>query len=408
MSATLLADLDGLLKRHYSGDFVAAQQNFEADFISELPKAPDKPGGESGAVYFGVNLQRSQSGGAQNEDEQFRQNQTAIRKQSTIAAKKNIWAIQLTGFAITMSKAQVDAFVAGLESEFEDKLSAMKKDMNRQFFNDGTGNLALVNGAVTANATVTVDTPGVQYLFPGMVLDLFNSAGTVKQAASVVINSIDETNSTITLNQVVTVADNGLIVRNNIKDSAPTDGKEVMGLKGIADDGTLFTTFQGLSRSTYDIWKGTAIDASGATITNDLLQRSIDKGERRSGRTVTDLFSHRNQRRGYLNVVTPLKRFQNENMNAGMKDNEGKGLEWNGMMWNVSHDCQRDTVYMIPKKDVQRFEALATKLDDTEGSTIHRIGRTDTFEAYYKNYSNVGTKYPASVIKLSGLATYSE
>lgn len=405
MSATLSTDLDGLLKRHYAGDFIAAQQNFEADFINELPKATEKPGGESAAVFFAVNLQRSQSIGAQNQDEQFRTNQTAVRKQSTIAVKVNIAPIQITGFALAVSKNSVDAFVSGLESEFEDKLSAMKKDMNRQFFGYGSGVIASCSSGSSSSTTVTV--ASVQYLFPGMVVDIFNSAGTTKQAAAVVIQTISESANTFVVNQAVTCDSTSIVVRNNILDSAPTDGKECMGLQGMADDNTLFTTFQGLSRSTYGIWQGSVVDASNATVTNDLLQRAVDKGERRSGRSITNVYSHRNQRRGYLNIVTPLKRFNSDAMNSGRGSNDGD-MEWNGLTWKVSHDCQKDHIYFIPKKDVERFEAHATKLDDTEGTTVHRISRTDTFEAYYKNYSNVGTKYPASLVKIKNLQTYSE
>lgn len=401
MSTTILSDLDGLLKRHYSSGFVAAQQNFLADFMSMLPAATEKMGGEDGAFRFPVNLQRAQNGGAQNENESFRDNQTATRKQSTIAAKINIWPVELTGFAITMSKSQVDAFVSGLESEFEDKLTAMKKDMNRQAFGVGTGTLSLVNGALVASTALVVDS--VQYFFPGMRIDIFNAAGTVKQASAVLISSINETTLTLTLALAVTVDDNGIIVRQKVKDSAPADGKEMMGLFGITDDGTEFVTFQNISRTTFDVWDGSITDAAGASITNDILQRSIDKGERRSGRGIDTILSHRNQRRQYLNLTTPLKRFQDSKLDSGWSS-----LDWNGMSWKVSHDCQRDVVYAFPMKDIQRFEMNGIKLDDTEGSTIHRISRTDTFEAYYKHYGNIGTKYPSSCVRLDNLATLAE
>lgn len=401
MSATALSTLDGLLKRHYSTGFVAAQQNFDPDFLTALPKATETMGGEDAAFRFPVNLQRAQNGGAQNENESFRDNQSAVRKQATIGAKINIWPVEITGFAITMSKSQVDAFTSGLESEFEDKLAAMKKDMNRQFFGTGTGTLTLVDGAHTADNTVLVDS--VQYFFPGMKIDIYDSTGVTKQAAGVQVVSINEATLTLTLSAAVTCDDNGIIVRQNIKDSAPTDGKECMGMFGFTDDGTEFTTFQGLSRSTYDIWKGSITDASNAAITNDLLQRAIDKGERRSGRKIDRICSHRNQRRGYLNLVTPQKRFHDGNLDAGYQT-----LSWNGMPWDVSHDCQREVVYAWPKKDVQRFEAHGIKLDETEGHTLHRISRSDVFEAYYKHYGNAGTKYPAACVRLDNLQVLSE
>jgi hypothetical protein len=399
MAATILSDLDGLLKRHYAGDFIAGQQQFDPDFISTMPLGTEKMGGEDAGFRFAVNLQRSQAGGAQNQNETFRTNQVATRKQAVVAAKINIWAIELTGFAITMSKSQVDAFVSGLEDEFSDKLTAMKKDMNRQCFGVGTGVLATVNGGVTASTTVVVS--NTQYFFPGMRLDFFN--GATKEASAVRVTNINDTTLTLTLASAITVTNSDNIYRDGTNDNAPTDGKEMMGLLGHSDDNSLFTSYEGLSRATYDIWRGSITDAASATVTNDLLQRAIDKGERRSGRIADTLVSHRNQRRGYLNLTTPLKRFSDDNLDSGFK-----ALEWNGMRWMVSHDCQRDKIYMYPRKDVERFEAFPIKLDDTEGSTIHRIARTDTFEAYYKHYGNTGTKYPAAICRLDNLATLAD
>lgn len=399
--STTLASLDGLLKRHYGKGYIEAQQNFIPDFINTLTKATEKPGGEDGAFRFGVNLQRSQSGGAQNENEQFRDNQTATRKQSTIAAKINIWPVAITGFAMNMSEEQINAFASGLESEFEDKLTSMKKDMNRQCFGIGTGTLSLVNGAVAASTSVVVDS--VQYFFPGMKIDIYDSTGTTKQVDAVQISSINKSTLTLTMASAVTCDDDGIIVRDKVKDSAATDGKEMMGLFGLTDDGTEFTTFQGLSRSTYDIWKGSITDASGAAITNDLLQRAIDNGEERSGREIDSIVSHRNQRRQYLNLLTPQKRFNDDKLDSGFKT-----LEWNGMKWRVSHDCQKEVVYAYPKKDVKHFESYATKLDQTEGRTLHRVSGTDTFEAYYKNYGNTGTKCPAALVRLDNLAVVAD
>lgn len=399
MGATILSDLDGLLKRHYGKGFIETQQQTDPDFMSTMPVAADKPGGEDGAYRFAVRMERRQNGGAQNQNEQFRENETGVRKQSTIAAKINIWAVELTGFSMELSKAQVDAFVAGLDDEFEDALAMMKKDENRQCFGAGTGVLTQVNGAVTNDTAIIVDS--VQYFFVGERIDIYT--GSTLEAANVKITAINESTLTITVDSAVTVSNNANIYRAKVNASAPSDGKEMMGLEGISDDGTLFATFQGLSRSTYDIWKGSITDASGAQLTNDLLQRAADKGERRSGKTMDTLVSHRNQRRQYLNLTTPLKRFQDDNLDAGFK-----ALEWNGHRWLVSHDCQRDVVYMYPRKAVERYEVFSTKLDDTGGTTVYKIPRTDTFEAYYKHYANVGTRHPASVVRLDNLATLSD
>ncbi len=405
MAAAVLSDLDGLLKRNYGDDFIT-QQQFDPDYISTMPKAPEKPEGEAGAIYLGVRMQRRQNGGAQNQGEQFRTNAVGVRKQATVTAKVNIWAFELTNYAIALSSSATAAFFSGLDDEMADSLAAMKKDENRQCFGYGQGVLALVNGAIVNNTVITVDTPGVQYFYPGMIVDFWNglptSAGT--KEASAQISSISETNGTITLASAVTVTDNDYIVRQGIGDNSPaSDGKEMMGMQGCADAGTFLSSFQGLTRSTYPIWNGQATSAGSASITSDLLQRVADKVERISGKVVDTIVSHRNQRRSYLNLLTPLKRFQDDDLDAGFS-----ALEWNGMRWLVSHDCQRDTVYMYPRKSVQLFEVMPIKLDDTDGKILTRIPKTDTAEGYYKHYANIGTRHPASVGALTTLATLTD
>lgn len=400
MGATILSDLDGLLKRHYGPQFITDQQQTDPDFIMTLPKASEKPGGEDAAFRFGVRLQRRQNGGAQLQNEQFRTNRTGVRKQAYIAAKVNIWAAELTGFAITLSKDALDTFVSGLDDEFSDALASMKKDMNRQCFGYGKGVLTQVNGAVSASTSVVCDS--VQYFYPGMKLDFWTAlSGGTKQASAVEISSINVSTKTLTMASAVTVDDDSYIFRDGIYDSAPSDGKEMMGLDGIADDGTLVSTFQGLSRSTYSTLKGTLLNASSASISGDLMQQLIDLVETTSGKKVDRIVSHRTQRRLYLNLLTPQKRFMDDKLDAGFSV-----LEYNGLPWAVSHDCPESKIFCYPRNSVERYEALPTTLGGVESSgRLDRKTNYDVYESFYRNYGNIGSKQPNSVGKLHTLAT---
>lgn len=396
MAAAVLADLDGLLKRNYGDDFIT-QQQFEPDFLSTMPKAPEKPEGEQGAIFLGVRMQRRQNGGAQNQGEQFRTNAVGVRKQATITAKINLWAFEITNFAIALSNSATAAFFSGLDDEMSDSLAAFKKDENRQCFGYGQGVLSQVNGAVNGNATIVVD--DVQYFYPGMVVDVWTALSAGSKEATGAIVSVSESGSSITLDGAVTVSNNSYIVRENILTNAPADGKEMMGLQGCADAGSLLSSFQGLTRASYPIWNGSSVNANGASVTSDMLQKAADRVERLSGKVVDTIVSHRNQRRAYINLLTPMKRFTDDNLDAGFS-----ALEWNGMRWLVSHDCQRDTIYLYPRKAVQLFEVMPIKLDDTNGQILTRIPRTDTAEGYYKHYANIGTRHPASIGSIYGLA----
>ena len=399
VTGTDTSTLDSLLKRFYTKAAIVDQQQFDPDFIETISKAPEKPGGVTASVYVGVRLQRRQDGGAQLQADQFRTNESGKYGQAVIGCKVNIWPIELTNFLIEAGRGNEYAFMSSLDSEMSDARRAGLKDGNRQAFGDGSGVLAYVNGAVNNSVTVIVDTPGVQYFFPGMRVDFYTSAG-VGEALNCLISSISESALTITLSAAVTLTDNDYILKAGVYNTADVNvtQKEMMGLSGIADD-TTPATFEGIARGTYDIWKGTVVDAGSASLTTDLLQRTSDKVERRSGQNVTRFVSHRNQRRAYLNLTVPKKRFMSDKMDDGFQV-----LEWNGFKWLVSHDCQKDTIYMYNEKSVEVFSMHPFDLDQSDGKILKHIPRTDTVEAYYKRYENIGSRHPAAVGKLKSLA----
>lgn len=403
VTGTDTTTLDSLLKRFYTKAAIVDQQQFEPDFIETLPNAPEKPGGVSASVYIGVRLQRRQDGGAQLQADQFRANESGKYGQAVVSCKVNIWPIELTNFLIEAGKGNEYAFMSSLDSEMSDARRAGLKDGNRQAFGDGTGYLALVNGAVINDTALIVDTPGVQYFYPGMRIDIYTTAGAA-EALNVQISSISESALTLTLATAVTVSNNSAILKAGVWNTADVNvtQKEMMGLSGIGDD-TTPATFEGIARGTYDIWKGTVVDGGSASLTTDLLQRTSDKVERRSGQNVETFVSHRNQRRAYLNLTVPKKRFMSDKMDDGFQV-----LEWNGFKWLVSHDCQKDTIYMYNKKAVEVFSMHPFDLDQSDGKILKHIPRTDTVEAYYKRYENIGSRHPAAVGKLKSLATLTD
>jgi hypothetical protein len=82
-----------------------------------------------------------------------------------------------------------------------------------------------------------------------MVVDIFNGAN--KSVDSIRINNVDKVNNIVYFNNSLScsLTAASVIVKENVSDSAATDGKEMMGLRGIVDDGTDLTTFQNLDAS---------------------------------------------------------------------------------------------------------------------------------------------------------------
>lgn len=400
MADTNLTSVAGGVKRVYD-DYIQSAQNLSARASDEIGKSLKKYSPEGAGYYGAINDYGNESGGAINEEEVFRTIDSEDYQQWVVTPKINVWPIQFGG--LTAAAAQGgDASFANLVVDALDRArDRLLSDENRQFFGLGTGQLAYASAAVTA-AGVSFTVNSVQYLRRNMVVDIYS--GATLTVAGYRIASIDRVNSILAFLTSIGVGIDSTcqIVKQNIRVSAPSDGKEMMGLQGIVDDGTDLTTFQGLNASSINEWRARRIDASAANLTSDLMQRLIDDVAilDPDGDEPDMLIMHRRQRRKYLDLVVPQKRYQDGDMDSGFKK-----LSFNGQDLFLDKDCQVDTVYALRKDKLARFELEPLGMGRHEGSdTFLRLVNQDVFQAYWRHYSNFGTKSRLSHGKLRNLA----
>jgi hypothetical protein len=236
-------------------------------------------------------------------------------------------------------------------------------DENRQFFGYGNGVLAQPSGAVASNL-LSFTVASVQYLRKNQVVDIYTSTGGSAITAGLRISYVDHVNSLVGFSVSVGTAltAGNVIVKQNILVSQPSDGKEMMGLRGIVDDGTDLSTFQNITTAVYE-WRARRIDASAANLTSDLMQRLIDDVATMSpdGEEPDTLIMHKLQRRKYLDLVVPQKRYADGNMDTGFVK-----LTFNGLDMLLDKDCQTDTVYAIKKDKIRKFELEAVGMGKHE------------------------------------------
>jgi hypothetical protein len=386
--ATDMSSISGALKRVYD-NYVASQQNLKARAIDEIAKSAKKfnPGGEG---FFGaINDYGNEAGGAINETEAFRTIDNEHYAQYKVSPKVIVWPIQFSGLVAKAAEADDEAFVGIVVDALDKAKDRLLKDENRQFFGLGTGVLATLAGAVTsANTSFSVDS--AQYLRANMVIDIHAGTSNTRTVASVRISDVDKAANVVyaSFTTAVTLGATHVLVKENVRQSSPAaDGKEMMGLQGICDDGTLLTTFQNIDASANRIWRGRVIDAASANLTTDMLQRLIDDVAGLSGDEPDTLIMHRLQRRKYLDIVVPQKRYQDGDMDGGFKKLAFNGLE----LW-LDQDCQTDSVYAIKKSLINKYEVDPLAMGGQDGSDkFLRAINQDVFQGYWRHYCNFGT-----------------
>lgn len=397
MGASSTASI-GALKRVY-GEY-EKQQNLEARAIDELSKSLSKysPGGEG---YFGgINVDGNESVGAINETEQFRTIDNEEYQQFKVVPKILVAPVEFSGLISVIADQDDEAFVNVVVEEIDMAKKRLLKDENRQFY--GFGNGLLANPAGNAASTVTsFSVDSAQYLRANMVIDIFN--GSTKTVDSRRISDVDKVNNVVYFATSIGAAliTTDALVKENVRDSAPSDGKEMMGLRGIIDDATDLTTFENLDATSLRIWRGRRIAASSANLTSDLLQRLMDDVMVLGGIQPDTLILHPKQARKYLDIVVPQKRFQD----VKSADANFTKLLFNGIELWKDIDCQDDTVYAITKRHLQKYEAKAMELGRHDGSdTFLRAANFDKFQAYWRHYCNIGTGKRNAHGKIVGLA----
>ena len=119
-----------------------------------------------------------------------------------------------------------------------------------------------------------------------------------------------------------------------------------------------------------------------------------------SGEEPDMLIMHPKQRRQYLNIVVPQKRYADGNMDSGFKK-----LEFNGHEMLLDVDCQDDTVYALRKQRIRRFEVEPMGMGTQDGSDrfMRKINQ-DVFQSYWRHYMNFGTSQRNAHGKLVSLA----
>jgi hypothetical protein len=399
MSSTNLSSVAGAVKRIYD-DYVERTQNLEHRAIDTIGKSAKKynAGGEG---FFGaINDYGNESGGAINETESFRTIDSEHYQQWKVSPKVIVWPIEFSGLVAKAADGDDESFVNAVVDALDQAKERLLKDENRQFFGLGTGLLASPSGAVASDVTsFAVDT--TQYLRANMVVDIYSAS--TKSVTAQRISRVDRQNNVIYFSTSLGVALNATmeIVKENIRVSAPSDGKEMMGLRGIVDDSTDLTTFQNISAATNDDWRSVRIDAASGNLTSDLMQRLLDDVATLGGDEPDLLITHRKQRRKYLDIVTADKRYLDGKMDAGFTK-----LSFNGKEMILDNDCQASVMYALKKAAIRKFEVAPLEMASHDGSDqFLRIANKDAYQAYWRHYSNFGTSKRNAHGKIIGLAT---
>ena len=310
--------------------------------------------------------------------------------QALISAKYNYLRFGITGPMISASKADVGSFVRSASFELEEGYNDMKSDCNRQMTWDGTGDLAVVNTAVVASASVSIagreaTEPALKFLDAGSYLDIYTTAGVLVQSGitflSITTGDASSLTATVLFDQPVTASAGNVFVRSG------SFGNEIQGLLTQLDGAT--TTVFGVNRATYLQTQGNVINLANAQLTLASLQRAEDEASRRGGKGINCIYSDYASRSMYQKLLTPDKRYVNViKGDGGFSDLDKNYLEWNGKAWIADKDCPT-RIFMLPDKYIEKYVLEEMAFADETGSMYIAQAEADALEVRIRFFANL-------------------
>lgn len=367
--------LSGIAKELYPDSEIKRLEQLNTNFKKEVAEDTklNYSSASGGTFKFAVKAYGPHGQKMTNETEALPNARAGSYVQGTSTLKEYVGVLGFSKKEMALAQGDPESFADAKSLEMEGLIENQDKYFNRQMANGiGTGQITLVNGAQVADTTVEVDDATAFQI--GMVLDIFNAAGTTKQAADVVVTGVDylSATNTITTDVAVTCDDNGIIVLAGVKDNASTDGKEMIGLPLCVDDGTLATTFQGINRTTTPNYKGIQLNAGAAPLSVALVDQLVSRAFRigqvdfyKSGDSYYLMSPE--QWRAYASLSVPQVQFMpTDAPDANKRINQ---FSMQGKRVVIDTDVDRTKVYLINKPAVKLAVAQRVDWEDELGGT---------------------------------------
>jgi len=381
-SATLTSLAD-TLKTVY-GDGITNQFADEVTTYNQFPKSSVKPAGEGFA--FGVRYERAQNAGARLEGELLPAAVVGKYDKGLILPKSVYSQLQITGNMIDTAISNLDSFVLGLAGQVDDTYQALLDDLNRQCWGDGFGLIGTLSAAsdslsTSAAWTATLNnTRGVQYVRDGMIVDFYDGANVDQSSTSCRVSYSNTGTKVVTFEgndgtykavhpitafrsytiTTAAVPDGAYMVKQGAREAVhatSNTARELTGLLGIYDDGTLISTFENIAVASHPKWAANILSNSGVEreLSIDLMLQAINKTRQVSGKKVDILRMGLGQRRKYANLLINDRRFMDSKLKGGYEELSfaaGDGT----VTIIIDRDAQPGMIFFEPKGVIEKYE----------------------------------------------------
>lgn len=318
-----------------------------------------------------------------------------------VGMKRNYGRIELEGDVIKAMKSDQGSFVRAIQSETQGVTEDLKRDVNRQLWGDGSGQIVqLTTTSATTTISLATTTTAVQLrqLEVDMRIDIGTATDVDAVASDRRIVSVSFANPALATfvisGAAVTGSSSHFVYRAGLVASGGNPGTvELTGLRKIIDDaGTLFN----VSPVDTPVWKSFVL-GNGAVNTNiseNRLARVMHGTQIVSGIMPGSEYvmaASDGVFRAYGDSLVPQKRFQGEfNLKGGYSGLAVQaGAAPIALVWEM--DCPENRVFYINTKHLVQHEMSDWDWMDQDGAVLSRVPNRDAYEATLYKYHELTT-----------------
>lgn len=310
-----------------------------------------------------------------------------------VGLKNNYGRIQINGQVIRAMKSDAGSFVRAIDSETKGLMTDLKRDVNRQCYNNVEGTIAQC-GTTTTSTTIVLATTtplsAMRFFEIGMLVDIGTTAAPSTIAAGVSITAVDRANRTITVSgSTVSTTSSHFITRAGSKAAAGSTN-ELIGLQAIvADSGTLYN----VNPTTQPVWRSTVNGNSGTlrAATDNLFSKVLDDIYLEAGKSPNFIVTSHGVLRNYAAQLQSQKRF------TDTTDLKGGFSALTVSAGNVTlplvaeRDCPDSTAFLLNLDHVFEHRMSDWEWMDLDGSVLNRVANVDAYEATMFIYHELTT-----------------
>lgn len=355
-----------------------------------------------------------------------------VIKNSQIYLKKIEGVVQMTGDTMRRVRQGEGAFVTWARRHLPDLKERVDHELDRMLLGYGSGIRAQVNDADPDDGDFTIgidnafgvtglEDAWLQFMENEFIVFGPNADGTSLRDSGTAyeLEEVDPDNNEIVLatDPSAAVADNDFIFGGDDAGFSGQDSgtdREIMGLLGMIDDGTILSSFQGLTRADYRPWRSQVFDGSASpwngALTEDLLTYADDQTFVRAKGEIDYICLSRTAERNFWTNLKDDKRLIDPRRYVGGKE-DPLGMIFGDRTVNlrVVRKMPGSLVFGLQSDTLKHWRNTGWEWDDLTGSIWNRVtdgtGRKDTFYAVGHIVLQTGCIAPHKSFRIENLDT---